>query len=909
MSATDSATAAPAPDLRAGAVTRRRPGGKTIRTRIPARLDRLPWSRFHWRVVVGLGTVWILDGLQVTIVGAVAARLTQPGSGIRLSTADIGTAGAIYVAGACIGALLFGQLTDRHGRKKLFMVTLVLYLLATVATAFSFAPWYFFLFRFLTGMGIGGEYAAINSAIDELIPARNRGRVDLAINGSYWVGSAIGGFAALALLDTALFGKDLGWRLAFGLGAVLGLAILLIRRQLPESPRWLFIHGREQEAEQIVDRIEEEVRQETGIDLPEPDEAITVRQRDAIPFRELARVAIKRYPRRAFLGFALFVGQAFLYNAVVFDLGTLLHEFFGVGSGSVPYYMAIFAVSNFMGPLLLGRFFDTVGRIPMISGTYLGSAAIVAALGVLLITGHLSTWGFMGLVLGAFFLASAGASAAYLTVSEVFPMETRALAIAFFFAIGTATGGIVGPELFGQLIHSGSRHLVAIGFFIGAAAMAVGGIAELLFGVRAEQQSLENIAKPLTVEEAEELLPLPVTPEARPLPDAYHERHEAVRSREQAEDERAAAAERRAELEQLRAGVGSGDGGGDAVPDREVEAAELRAQGLDELAAAHEQRARALYAMSPSERRIALERAAAAEQRARMYQERAATLTAPTGAEVETHALRAEAAAERAREHEQRALAEEARTEAERLQGPAGDLARARSEMHESWAGVHAARATALEARADHDEARAAEADREARDRELLARAADQRVDAAEHRAKAAALRAEDAALSQAERQERIRERSGRTLQRDQRGLNRLRPGPGTSFYSPGMIGTASPTSRILAVAREHLDREIDAIGRVLEQHGPLERDELKRLVGGRYWGPGRFRAALRGAVQEGRALPRSRTVFAPPAPRADVTATPDDGHRADDGHQEDGGSPSSSPASEPTPPQEHGRG
>ena len=826
---------------------------RTIRTSVPARLDRLPWSRFHWRVVIGLGTVWILDGLQVTIVGAVAARLTERGSGLHMTPASIGTAGAIYVAGACTGALLFGQLTDRYGRKKLFMLTLNLYLLATVATAFSFAPWYFFLFRFLTGMGIGGEYAAINSAIDELIPARNRGRVDLAINGSYWVGSAIGGFAALAFLDTALLPSDVGWRLAFALGAILGLGILVVRRHLPESPRWLFIHGHEQEAERIVDQIEQEVRRDTGDELPPPDSEITVRQRESIPFRELAQVAIKRYPRRAFLGLALFIGQAFLYNAVVFDLGTLLHEFFAVGPASVPYYIGIFAVSNFLGPLLLGRFFDTVGRIPMISGTYLGSATIIAALGVLLLTSHLTTWTFMGFVLGAFFLASAGASSAYLTVSEVFPMETRALAIAFFFAIGTATGGIIGPVLFGQLIHSGSRHLVAIGFFIGAGAMALGGITELLFGVRAEQQSLEDIAKPLTAEEADELLPLPVAPEGPPLADAYRERHEAVRSREQAEDERAIAAELRA----ARPGI----------QEREAEAAELRAQSLDELATAHEQRARALYAQSPSDVHIALERAAAAEERARMYEQRAAALTAANAAEAETHVLRAEAAAERAREREQAALADEARAEARRLRGPAGDLATARAEMHESWAAVHAARAQALEAHANHDETQAAEHEREAQDRELIARAAEQRVDAAEHRAKAAALREEDAILSQAEREERIRARNLRSVDRARHGANRFRPGPGTSFYSPGMLGTASTTSRLLATAREQLDHEIEAIARVLEERGPLERSELKRLVGGRYWGPLRFRDALRAAVREGRAKPRSRTVFEPPPP------------------------------------------
>src|SRR3954466_5189808 len=269
---------------------------RTVRTQVPARLDRLPWSRFHWRVVIGLGTVWILDGLEGTIVGAIAPRLTEPGSGIEMQAAHIGTAAAIYVAGACIGALLFGQLTDRYGRKKLFIVTLGLYIAATVATAFAFAPRYFFVCRFLTGMGIGGEYAAINSAIDELIPARNRGRVDLAINGSYWVGAAIGGLAALLLLDTSIFPANVGWRLAFGAGAILGLGILLVRRHVPESPRWLFIHGHEEEAERIVDKIEAEVRAETGQDPPEPGEALTVTQRDAIPFRERPRTTMRRNP-------------------------------------------------------------------------------------------------------------------------------------------------------------------------------------------------------------------------------------------------------------------------------------------------------------------------------------------------------------------------------------------------------------------------------------------------------------------------------------------------------------------------------------------------------------------------------------------------------------------------------------
>jgi MFS family permease len=476
---------------------------RTIRTDIPSRLDRLPWSRFHWRVVLGLGTVWILDGLEVTIVGSIAARLTEPDSGIEMTAADIGTAAAIYVAGACLGALFFGQMTDRFGRKRLFMATLALYTIATVATAFATEPWVFFVCRFLTGAGIGGEYSAINSAIDELIPARNRGQADLAINGSYWVGSGIGAVAALPLLDTDLFAAAVGWRLAFAVGGILAFAIMLVRRHLPESPRWLFIHGREREAEDIVDRIEAEVREEAVVGLPEPARLITVRQRDAIPFREIAAVTYRRYPRRALLGLSLFIGQAFLYNAVTFDLGTILTGFFDVDSARVPYFMVAFAAGNFLGPLLLGRMFDTVGRRPMITGTYFGSAAIVALLGALMVADVLTTGTFILLVALAFFIASAGASSAYLTVSEIFPLETRALAIALFFAVGTAVGGITGPAIFGQFIHSGQSGLLAIGFFIGAAAMTLGGVAELRWGVRAERQSLEDIATPLTAEEAE----------------------------------------------------------------------------------------------------------------------------------------------------------------------------------------------------------------------------------------------------------------------------------------------------------------------------------------------------------------------------------------------------------------------
>src|SRR3954462_13378904 len=390
---------------------------KTIETSVPARLDRLPWARFHWLVIIGLGAVWVLDGLEVTIVGSIARRVTQPDSGLAMTDSQVLTAGSVYVAGACIGALFFGQLTDRFGRKKLFLITLALYLVATIATAFSTTALYFMVARFFTGAGIGGEYAAINSAIDELIPARVRGRVDLVITGWSWPGAAGGALGALVLLNENLFAPDLGWRLAFGIGAVLGLGVLIVRRHVPESPRWLFIHGHDQEAERIVGEIEDEVREETGEELEEPGDSITVRQRRTISFRTIASTAFKRYPRRTALGFALFVGQAFIYNAVTFGLGTFLATFYDVDSGRVPLYIALFAASNFLGPVLLGRLFDTVGRKPMIAGTYLGSAAVLGVLTILFKGGSLGLGGFMALLLATFFLASAGASSAYLTVS------------------------------------------------------------------------------------------------------------------------------------------------------------------------------------------------------------------------------------------------------------------------------------------------------------------------------------------------------------------------------------------------------------------------------------------------------------------------------------------------------------
>jgi MFS family permease len=471
-----------------------------IQTKVPARLDRLPWSRWHWLVVIGLGTVWILDGLEVTIVSAVAGRLTEPGSGLELTASQIGLAGAIYIAGAVSGALFFGYLTDRFGRKKLFLITLVLYLAATTLTAFATGPGWFYVFRFLTGAGIGGEYAAINSAIDELVPARVRGRVALFINGSYWVGTAFGAGLAMVLLDTDVFAVDVGWRLAFGLGAILGLGILIVRRHVPESPRWLFTHGRAKEAEMVVDRIEQEIEEQTGRRLPEPQASITVRQRESIGFITIAKTMFKVYPQRSLLCFSLFTGQAFLYNAVFFTYVLVLTVFYDVAASDAPLYLIPFAIGNFMGPLLLGPLFDTIGRRRMIAGTYVLSGVLLTITGYLFTQGLLTAFTQTLAWMVIFFFASAGASAAYLTSSEIFPMEIRALAIAFFFAIGTAVGGISGPLVFGALIDTARAADVFIGYLIGSALMITAGLVEAWIGVDAEGKSLEDIARPLAAE-------------------------------------------------------------------------------------------------------------------------------------------------------------------------------------------------------------------------------------------------------------------------------------------------------------------------------------------------------------------------------------------------------------------------
>jgi MFS family permease len=469
----------------------------TIETNIPARLDRLPWSRWHWRILVGLGTVWILDGLEVTIVGSIAGAISAKGSGIDISTAEVaGWAASLYVAGACVGALVFGRLTDMFGRKRLFMITLGVYLVATMATAFAWTPIFFLGCRFVTGMGIGGEYSAINSAIDELIPAQHRGRIDILINGTYWLGAAAG--ALLSVLALHTLSPLLNWRVCFGLGFVLGLAILIVRRHVPESPRWLFIHGREQEAEEVTRDIERQVTESTGAQLDDPDERITIRQRRSIPLWETARAIVVHYPKRTVLGLGLFIGQAFLYNAILFGYATLLSTFFGVSTSNAPYYLVAFAAGNLLGPIILGPLFDTVGRKPMIAGTYILSGVLLLITAFMFDQHQLSAVTLTLAWSVVFFFASAGVSAAYLTVSEIFPLETRALAIALFYAVGTGLGGIIGPQLFGRLIPTGKTSDVFIALAIGSGLMIVGGLIEIVFGVKAERRGLEAIARPLT---------------------------------------------------------------------------------------------------------------------------------------------------------------------------------------------------------------------------------------------------------------------------------------------------------------------------------------------------------------------------------------------------------------------------
>jgi MFS family permease len=475
-----------------------------VESRIPTRMDRLPWARWHWLVIAALGITWILDGLEVTIVGNIAGILVEPDSGLNLTEAQVGLAGGIYIAGACTGALFFSYLTDRFGRKKLFLITLAVYLIFSFLTAFSWNFWSFVVFRFVAGTGIGGEYSAIYSAVDELIPARFRGQVALAISGSYWIGAMLGSALSILLLNPNFISQYYGWRIAFWLGAALGLCILLIRRYVPESPRWLLTHGRTEEAEETTAAIENQVSEQSGRDLPPVGgQPIIVEQRESIGFGLIARAMFQMYPKRTVLGLTLMGSQAFLYNAIFFTYALVLTRFYGIEAGTVPYFLLPFALGNLLGPLLLGRLFDSVGRVPMISSCYFLSGGLMALTGYLFYVDILSAVTQTILWCIVFFFASAAASAGYLTVSEVFPMEIRAMAIALFYAIATGVGGISGPVIFGQLIGTGNATNLFIAYLVGAGFMVLAAVVELVIGVRAEGQSLENVATPLTaIEEA-----------------------------------------------------------------------------------------------------------------------------------------------------------------------------------------------------------------------------------------------------------------------------------------------------------------------------------------------------------------------------------------------------------------------
>ena len=463
----------------------------TFRSDIPARLDRLPWSAWHWRVVIALGVSWLLDGLEVTVVGSLGPALQRDDT-LGLTAAQIGWAASAYIGGAVLGALFFGRLADRLGRKRMFLVTLVVYLIATVLTAFSWDILSFAVCRFLTGFGIGGEYAAINSAIDELIPARLRGTVDLAINGTFWIGAALGAALSIVLLHPGWVGAAWGWRIAFGLGGVLGVAILLVRRHVPESPRWLLTHGRVEEAEAVVREIEREVGvSDTG------HKSLDMRALRTVSWGEVIHVLAVRHRSRAILGLTLMAAQAFFYNAIFFTYALMLTRFYDIPEQQVGYYIFPFAIGNFLGPLILGRLFDSVGRRAMIAITYTVSGILLILTAYAFYRGWLSAAGQTLCWSVIFFVASAAASSAYLTVSEVFPLEMRAISISLFYAAGTALGGFAGPPLYGAMIEGGSRGGLFAAYALAGVLMCAAALVAWKLGVNAERRPLEEVCPPL----------------------------------------------------------------------------------------------------------------------------------------------------------------------------------------------------------------------------------------------------------------------------------------------------------------------------------------------------------------------------------------------------------------------------
>ncbi|MFF5228552.1 MFS transporter [Dactylosporangium sp. NPDC000521] len=477
------------------------PTGGIIRSLIPARIDRLTWAPFHTRMVLALGTAWVLDGLEITIASAVGAVLNKQET-LGLSSTQVGAIATVYLLGEVFGALVFGRLSDALGRKNLFIVTLGVYLAGNALTALTWGNGtlsliFLYLTRFIAGAGIGGEYAAINSAIDEMMPAKYRGRVDIGVNGTYWGGAIIGTLGTYVLLNH--ISLNISWRLGFLIGPIIGLLIWNLRRHLPESPRWLIMHGREQEAEESIASIERDVER-SGQTLAPVDEgaAIEIKPSASHGYLSLIKVLFRQLPSRSALSATLMITQSFLYNAIFFTYTLVLAKFYDVDAEKTPIYLIAFAVGNLAGPLLLGHLFDTLGRRKMITGTYVLSGILLA----------ISAWMFDAGMLNAFtqtlawcvifFFASAGASSAYLTVSEIFPLEIRAQAIAVFFAIAQCFGAI-GPIFYGWLIGEGQDPgKLFIGYLIGAAVMIVGGVVEWFLGVDAEGRSLEDVAVPLS---------------------------------------------------------------------------------------------------------------------------------------------------------------------------------------------------------------------------------------------------------------------------------------------------------------------------------------------------------------------------------------------------------------------------
>jgi MFS family permease len=458
-------------------------------------MDRLPWTRFHWMVVVGLGISWVLDGLEIQIVSN-AGFSTE----FHMNAAAVGWVGTIYLIGEVVGALVFGRLSDKLGRRRLFILTLAIYLVGSAVAGLSPAVWFLFLFRFIAGLGIGGEYAAINSAIDELIPSKYRGHVDIAINGTYWGGAALGAVANLFFLNTDYFSHNIGWRLAFFIGPVLGIVIIFLRRHIPESPRWLMTHGHEKDAEKTVDDIEAGITaQGHKLETVPQSKALEVSAVGNVPFLTIAGVLFKKYPKRTLVGASMMITQSFLYNAIFFTYVLVLENFYKVPESQTPYYFFPFAIGNLLGPIVLGRLFDSWGRRQMIFLTY-GLSGVVLAVSAFLFSIHAmdaTTQVIFWCV--AFFFASAGASSAYLTVSEIFPLELRSQAISYFFALAQIFGAIA-PALYGALIGNG-KHTgpLTFGYYLGAGIMILGGVIALIFGVDAARKGLETVTDPISV--------------------------------------------------------------------------------------------------------------------------------------------------------------------------------------------------------------------------------------------------------------------------------------------------------------------------------------------------------------------------------------------------------------------------